>query len=643
MKQAYVYDIEVFPNCFVAVFKNIRTQDFEVFGLWEHKGKLLVDDRKRLLSWMSNKNIYMGFMVSTYDAPILDSVYCDPDNIDVAQIKALSDSIINSDDRTPLVPSHKLIGTHIDLYKIWHYDNPARRTSLKWLEFVFRSRSIKDLPYSIDSNIKSQTAYDNVVDYCKKDVDETYELYKRSVVRIKARYEVKSKFGFDAINMSDSSMGERIILENLARRLNTSIKNLRNKHTDHKKIKFADLIDDKFRNRSGIVKTVIDEHFDLITVTGTKSKNSGRMVFDLRGNLKEYQWRGIEFVVGAGGIHGCVPKGLYESDDDNILCSADVTSQYPNRVIGAKIYPAHLGPVFVKTFKEDVYDERGKYPKATAFSMNMTYKLACNAAVGKFNSEWSPLYDPPCNLRVTLNCQLAILSLAEDITDAIPGSKLIMLNTDGLEVMVPRQHKQTFDNICNDWEQEHKFALEHIEYQKLAVYNVNNYLAVTTDEHGAKVKRKGLFCTYDDMMQREEYHKNPSATIIPLALSEYFEKGIPIEDTINNCDNIHEFLYGVKKTKAFRYALIIANSDRTVKFKKFDERVFRYYISTSPKSGNLVKLWFDGRITGVNKGQLVKDAMRLRTTKTSSYGDLDRQYYIDKAHEIRSDIEFQED
>lgn len=620
----YVFDTEVYPNCFVGVFDNIKTGERKTFSFWEH-----IDDRQALVEFLTQPGlILIGYNNINFDGVILQAIVNDP-NISHEELLELRDSAIAS--RWPLIHPSERVFREIDLFRIWHYDNKNRYTSLKHLEFFYRFKSIQDLPYDHNSKISSISAFNKVVKYCGHDVDATKRHFQSTGVALRCRRDLKKQLGLDMINAPDSTIGQEIIMDSVHEYMGERT------FTQRDIIRIKDIIKPIFRSREGICKQIIHSHFDKIVMHGEPHPQSKKNVFNFKGNLYEFNWAGIEVVVGLGGIHGCIGKGVFESDDDWIIKSSDVTSHYPNAVINFNIYPDHIGPMFVKAFKEKVYDKRASYPKATHYGLNKTYKLACNAAVGKFKDHYSPLYDPKCNAEVTINNQLSILSLADDLVKAIPGAQLLLLNTDGLEIRIPRKFESVWEETCKQWEDLTKFSLEHVDYQKLAIHSVNHYIAIDT---AGKVKRKGIFCTYEDLVNTEEFHRDPSAKIIPLALSEYFEKGIPIEDTVNGCDNIHEFIFGVKKTKAFRYVVLIPNSDRSISIKKFTERVFRYYISNSPKSGNLFKFWNDGRVNAVNKGDLIMPCMTLRTEKASKFLDLDREYYIQQAHKIRSEIEY---
>jgi hypothetical protein len=57
-------------------------------------------------------------------------------------------------------------------------------------------------------------------------------------------------------------------------------------------------------------------------------------------------------------------------------------------------------------------------------------KLALNGAYGKSLSKYSVLYDPKFGITVTVNGQLLMYQLCENLLD-VPGLKLLQVNTDG--------------------------------------------------------------------------------------------------------------------------------------------------------------------------------------------------------------------
>lgn len=67
---------------------------------------------------------------------------------------------------------HDRLIHQIDLMKIWHYDNEAKRCRLKDLQFAMRSHNVMDLPYDFRKPL-SHDQIDHLIHYNKHDVTET--------------------------------------------------------------------------------------------------------------------------------------------------------------------------------------------------------------------------------------------------------------------------------------------------------------------------------------------------------------------------------------------------------------------------------------------------------------------------------------
>jgi len=102
----------------------------------------------------------------------------------------------------------------VDLFKIHHFDNSARSTSLKMLEFNMRSDSIADLPYPVGT-ILTEEEMDILIHYNKKDVTETLKFYRHSLDAIRLRSELTQTFGFDCTNYNDTKLGKELFVNRL--------------------------------------------------------------------------------------------------------------------------------------------------------------------------------------------------------------------------------------------------------------------------------------------------------------------------------------------------------------------------------------------------------------------------------------------
>ncbi|MCA9375277.1 hypothetical protein KC622_03025, partial [Candidatus Dojkabacteria bacterium] len=561
------------------------------------------------------------------------------------EIKRYSDECINS--KWPLKREEDLDYPNLDLMKIWHFDNMAKATSLKALEFFFRLPNIKELPFEHDKIITRESEVKKIINYCIYDLKPTEIFYLKSKDHILHRVGVTKMLGISAMNMPDASIGENITLKTLSDKLDIPFSQIGYMRTQRDIITIKDVIFD-YIWRTPYVKKVIEKYFSHIVLKSSLSEK-GNKIFDLK-SVPDYKVRvpqgttiqiegDLEITYGMGGIHGCIKKGVYTSDDEYMIMSCDVAGEYPNVITGNNLYIDHFGPQFVPVYKEHIVDERKKWPKSTHRMLNRSYKDAGNCVFGKTNSEYSGLYDPLILVSITVNGQLMKTLLGEMLSQ-IPMSTVLMMNTDGLEIKFPRRYKYLYDFLCKRWEKLTNLVLEHDEYDKLVINNVNNYIGFYSS---GKVKRKGLFVLREDLEREEQYHKNPSGMIINQAIFDYFQSGTPVEDTINNCTDIYDFCLGYKKQKGFDFGLLIANESRTVKIKKYNDRLLRVYVATHKgekyTSGSLVKFWHDGRITSILKDYTVQIAQRIIGKDLSRYQDINYNYYIKEAYKIISEIE----
>ena len=162
-------------------------------------------------------------------------------------------------------------------------------------------------------------------------------------------------------------------------------------------------------------------------------------------------------------------------------------------------------------------------------------------------------------------------------------------------------------------------------YTKFVVRDVNNYCALY--ENG-DVKYKGCF-EID-----KEFHKDPSMRIVPIAVSNYFLKGIPVEETVKNHQDIFDFCLRMKlnanSSGIYKY---IDKDDRILKEKSLSKTT-RYYISEYggiilkqlPKSTNGVNVGFSCTLFNTYEKKEMKDYR------------IDYRFYIKEANKIINPI-----
>jgi hypothetical protein len=170
-------------------------------------------------------------------------------------------------------------------------------------------------------------------------------------------------------------------------------------------------------------------------------------------------------------------------------------------------------------------------------------------------------------MSITINGQLFMAMLCEKLM-WVKEFEIIQANTDGCTFRIPRVMRPRYDEICADWMRLSRLDLEFVDYDRMWVRDVNNYLA----QSGKKVKRKGA---YD---YEKEWHKDHSFLVIQKAVEASLVHGKPLDEFIRNHSDVFDFMGRVKLDKNSR----IEWKDRRFK------GVVRYIVTTD--GNEMVKL-----------------------------------------------------
>ena len=135
--------------------------------------------RSAMRHWSYHKYTQVGFNNIGYDYPIQHAIMTDPTITCAADIFAVSKRIIDTpwNDRfSNRIPVYQHIVKQIDLFMVHHFDNQAKSTSLKMLEFVMRMKNIQDLPFPPET-VLTHEEMDILIAYQRHDIDSTYNFY----------------------------------------------------------------------------------------------------------------------------------------------------------------------------------------------------------------------------------------------------------------------------------------------------------------------------------------------------------------------------------------------------------------------------------------------------------------------------------
>ena len=555
MSNDYVYDIETYPNVFTLAVEHSEAPlrwAFEISD-WRNDSREIV----AFLQYLKDTNARMvGFNNLGFDYPVLHTLIR-MGRSDAATLYQKAQAIINSQDESDdkwthqVNPSDRFV-PQIDLFKIHHFDNKARATSLKVLEFNMRSDNIEDLPFPVGTTL-TQAQVPVLKRYNAHDVAQTKAFYEHTFSMLKFREELTHKYSRDFINHNDTKIGKDYFVMKLEEAgvacYDYGSKGRTPRQTRRPSIALKDAIlpwiafeQPEFNRVLGWLKAQV--------ITETKG------VFnDLTATID-----GFTFVFGLGGIHGSVESEVIESDDDHVIVDLDVTSYYPNLAIVNGFHPAHLGKTFVTIYKH-LFEQRKQYPKKSAESAML--KLALNGVYGDSNNQFSVFYDPLYTMTITLNGQLLLCLLAEGLMH-IPGLRLIQVNTDGLTVRVPRANKWLVDMARAAWQTRTGLNLEEAVYKRVFIRDVNNYIGQYED---GSVKRKGAY-EYD-----MEWHQNAGGLVIAKVAEKVLVEGAPIRQTVQQWPDIMDFML---RTKVPRSSYLQWGDGRV-------QNTSRYYIAQGGK------------------------------------------------------------
>lgn len=516
MPRDTIYDIETYPNIVSVCFKPVDQAAGVFFEISERR-----QDQAALWRYLQTCERLVGFNNLGFDWPILQYFIENP-GIGHEQLYARAQEIIRSMDRwawrvwDPAVPQ-------LDLFLIHHFDNRAKSCSLKKVEFARRSRSVQDLPFPPGTYLNFEQM-DKLLHYNGHDVLETEGLYHDSLEKIRFRE------GLDPwwLNYNDGKIGEAFFVKMLN---GAGVETHYRDDETGRKQPYQTERPDGVRLADCILPYL---WFSTPVLAGLLDVLKGVTIWETKGaNDWPFQLAGVDCVMGCGGMHGSIPRSFVDGRGEREILDLDVTSFYPQIAIQNLIYPEHLGPTFCEVYGR-LFAWRQTTPKGS--SDNQALKLALNVPFGKSNSEWGPFRDPAYMLKITINGQLLILSLAERLL-AVEGLELIQLNTDGVTVHYPREARDQVAAIYAEWSAATRMPLESKVYSRMWIRDVNNYIAEEAET--GKLKNKGAYAI------KRELHQDHSMLVIRKAAEAHMVHGVDLEEFIRNHQDPFDFMLRV--------------------------------------------------------------------------------------------------
>ena len=659
----YIYDIEVFSDDWIVVFRNPEGKNNHI---------VIHNDNYHLRAFLDQEDIVIGgFNNKHYDDWVVLTMILGGSNVEV---KRHNDFIISGNNgwEFPFIQFKKKPFQSFDLRD----DIADKGLSLKAVEGNLYLPIVESsVPFDIDRPLTPEEL-DEVIRYCKNDVDATVRLYqerKENYIDAKAliaeMYDVPVN---EAIGLTNAKLCARILGAQPQ------------KFDDERDYVIPDNIDTDL-----IPKPILDFFLQIrdksipdVKLFGTGKQGSKGMTLDI---WLETSGGRCPVTYAWGGVHGAKPCVIVEETEDRVIINQDVASLYPNSMLnfgycsramedpeayrklvekrlyykakakpfwkkltdklGKDWYKKYESPMFTWRYRLDVI--RNDVDEETftdilayleADNRQSSLKLPINTTYGAMLNRYNDLADRRAGRSVCISNQLAMTMLITMLSRECATIDFVNINTDGIMFTINRREVEKSEAIIKEWSAITRFEMERDDFVKVIQKDVNNYIGITPD---GKFKTKGGYVSLYDGGD----FKTNSLQIIHMAIVEYLVNGVPPEETINNETDIFKFQQIVKTGSTYEGSYHYVNGERVP-----IQKVNRIYAVKDPKYGQVVKgKWItEKRTKDKATGKMVSTPVDppvwsedtvaecplhtfIDNENILTVDDLDKEYYIEMA------------
>lgn len=612
-KDLWFYDFEVFPYYWLVEFKNRKTGERVEIDSVSNTSQDLINFYN-----LHKNDFFSGYYTKSYDVPIWQSIMAGMNPYETSK------KIQNNQKVSSIIPRNIK-----SLYPILNYDGYDGQHSLKQIEgFMGDDIEETQVDFDLDRPL-TEEEIELTKKYCRHDVDE-YEKYfeykEQDSGDFKAQLLVLDYFNLDLSN-----------IEKTGTQLTAIVLDTIQQHT------MSDEFDLRFPQTAILNKQEYKELFDWYLkpenwcyrkIFATDKKQSGNWKRENSAIIG-----GIPHTLGYGGIHGCIDNFHYKG----IIICLDVASLYPSLMI---IYELLSRKIINSKKYATIKETRIEFKKVKNI-IQLALKLILNKTYGGLKDRNNAMYDPLMSNLVCIFGQMLLVDLIEKIEVEELG-KLCQSNTDGIYITVDNsKNVEKIKEIAHEWELRTGLELEFEIYDEIYQKDVNNYIMIKEENGKKKYKCKGAY------LKKKKPFDN-DLPILTTALVEFFINGTPIEETINNCDELIQFQKIIKLTE--KYHKVVLGKPKIIKLSKsgkdkyiqiveneelINGKVQRVFASKNPLHKGIYKIKKEDDCEVAEKisytaNNIFIDNSDIHNKKCPDY--LDKEYYIRLAKERLNQI-----
>ena len=622
----------------------------------------LYETSKRIIELQNNPDIarsdYFLTSLRKYNLPYKD--------VDVMTIFALNKVGKGTDAKGNTIyfgKSLKQTSINLQWYELLEYELPPiseKDYDLYQKDYQYKGIDVKRLNKLIDKwdRYIIDEWIPDMMHYNKNDVFIVCEIIRLYIDEIRLRYNISKAYGVDVLSSSRSNIADNLFIKFYSEFSGLIESQWRGRKTERTAMAFKRVIFPFINFKTPQLQELLEEMKKVIVYSigkkalkeiATKYPDFKFLKTNNDSGWFEVKINKLVYTIATGGLHsqdiprelrsrlkyinsspstGEETKNIWDNitDDSYIYCHADVSSFYPSLMSVYKIAPAHINEsIFVKlitwlketrvTAKHSKEEFIDGIPKDI---LAQVLKIVINSIYGKLGFERGDIYDRLAVLKVTINGQLLLLKLCEELE--LNGIEVMSANTDGIVVKVYKKDKENYDYIINKWQEDTKLGLDSEEYECYINRDINTYVIKEINE---KISYKGAL---NPKMYAVDLQKGYDMPIVAQAVVNYFLYNKPVLETLYECKNILDFCKTQNVGKQFHVEITKGTNSEIL------QRNVRFYVSNK---GSVIEKVNNNTLSRNNlcAGQQVT-ILNTLDDKRIEYRNINYNYYYKEALKI---------
>ena len=271
-KNHWVIDYETLIDCTILVAEHYTGEQKHVFSI-SSMGNQLPELVNFLEANKKNDEWHISFNGLSFDSQITEYILRNKTmlltltGVEVAGLvyKKAQDIIYRQENKEFSEFSERDLSIRqIDVFKLNHWDNPAKRSSLKWIQFSMDWHNLLDMPIHHTTKIETKEQLDTVITYCINDVKSTKQIMHLSKEQIMLRKSLTSEYKIPLFSASEPRISKELFLMFLSEEMGVKKYDLRNLRTKRDFIKVKDIILPYTKFKTKPFQMLLDNFNDLV-------------------------------------------------------------------------------------------------------------------------------------------------------------------------------------------------------------------------------------------------------------------------------------------------------------------------------------------------------------------------------------------